>query len=364
MLADMLSRLAVVAAILLVASTASADPAAWSSSFDPKAVASHHATPTDSVMVVGAGDVSPARDEAAAALLNAYQGSGAKVALDAKALGDVSTLSDPEIVQRAANQPVVRIAVVRIYGASPATAVVAVYDKTGAPVTSFVTTEGTALPGRSTEAHATAVGGVSKETIDAVDDAKKKSVEATQEKEKKGSEAFDREFLWPESGGRVRGRQLQPVDDLEFYKLVGRQDLIEKYEGRGAVKTGLMIGGGIASIVGVVIMWKGLDTDCADSTDEYEVCEPSFSGFLTGMGVTAAGVAVFTIGASLPRDTVPAYVRRDLALAYNAKLRKEAGLPDDYTPSRLSHRRERGEPVRLSPYVGPAGGGLVLQGRF
>ena len=108
----MRSRFLAAVAVLLTASTAAADPAAWKTSFDPAAVTSQHATATESVLVVGAGEASAGRDEAVTALIGAYRTGGVKVVLDAQALGDVGALSDPEIVQRAKAQPVKRVAVV------------------------------------------------------------------------------------------------------------------------------------------------------------------------------------------------------------------------------------------------------------
>lgn len=153
----------------------------------------------------------------------------------------------------------------------------------------------------------------------------------------------------------------------EFYKIVGRTDLVEAYEARRN-------GGLAASIVGVgVALGGGLIAFTKGTADsEFGTCNIQSPGYaqclaaedarndqaardakkwvFVSIGVMAAGTVISLVGLYYYRHPNPIGDREahDLADQHNAKLRAKHGLPA----------------VSVSPYADENGGGLAVAGRF
>jgi len=373
-------RPAAVALLLLLAAAAPAlaDPAAWQTSFGAAAVASHHPGKLDAVVVVGAGAAGADRDEAAGALVTAYKDGGrARLVLDAQPLGDVSGLSDPDILARAGALAVSHVAIVRVLDstAGEPTAMVAVYTRKGAPVTSFIATAGTPLPAKETVEPRGASAGISQTTVDNVTSAK----ETTRTEQANAKTEFDQGFIWFDDfivvngyGGTVghgaiayQGVAKRVLDGEEFYRAVGRDDLAEGYQTRRNTKIGVAIAGGAIAIGGFVYAFNHDDCGDFDSPTWSECEDGNLNTTLLGIGVSTAGMAVAGIAFLIPSHPASLSERRQLAIDHNARLRGELHLDEDYMPRRFKAEADATfSDVRIAPYAAPGGGGLVVGGRF
>ncbi len=135
----------------------------------------------------------------------------------------------------------------------------------------------------------------------------------------------------------------------EFYKLMGRPDLVDGYNRR----RNLMIGGAVVAGLGYATM-IGLFATFPD------VGSDSWKGHFT-LTTAAFGVAfvstwwtIYYYGRPHPIDVDDA---KRLADAYNQGLRRQLGLP-------VAARQPLLRDLRLAPYVGGDSGGLVLAARF
>jgi hypothetical protein len=375
----MSTRIAPLAAcLLLVAATAHADPVAWSKSFDPAAVASQHPAQMQSVVVVAGGDASPARDQAVEALMSAYRVSGrAALVMGAQALGDLSALPDAGIVARAAALPISHVAIVRVFASSDgaAAAVVTVYDKAGASVTSFAATEGAALAAKEASTER-ASAGISQVTADTITTAKSRARDSVDQ----ARTSFDDTFIWFQDflvvnqygavgGGAIayQGRSKRVLDPQQFYRAVGRDDLADRYTTRRNVRVGVILGGTALSLAALVYGVTGDSCDYpydggAGELDDYYRCEDdSRNRLVWGVGVSMVGTLAATVAWLVPSHPVSLSSRRRLAIDHNARLRSQLGLDSEYMPRLFKARLTD---VRITPYAAPGGGGLVLGGRF
>jgi len=134
------------------------------------------------------------------------------------------------------------------------------------------------------------------------------------------------------------GRRLSPK---EYYKLIGRPDLVEALHRRNASGKRLAIGGGILYVAGITLGAIGA------SADRDEVTR-GVVGITGGIGAICVGTILVSVGLyrafTPPISTAEA---QDLGRAHNRKLREKYGLP-----------------VAVSPYVDASGGGLSVAGRF
>jgi hypothetical protein len=142
------------------------------------------------------------------------------------------------------------------------------------------------------------------------------------------------------------GRALEPV---EFYRLVGRDDLAVAYRHRRIVK-----------IVGYVIGSAGMVTGLALGALNERDCSMCTDGLVVPALLAAGGgVAGLTLGIYLERNPHPIdeAEARTLADQYNQQLRSRYGLPPVAATA-------PGRDAALIPYVTGRVGGLALRVRF
>jgi hypothetical protein len=160
-----------------------------------------------------------------------------------------------------------------------------------------------------------------------------------------------------------RGAVDQELDPLEFYRIVGRDDLAASYQRRQV----LMFGSYVVATFGVVI---GMDLQltakpafsaCASlpSTQQAQCQldhEPSNLPALIGAGV---GLGAAMVGTYLYRHLQPIdeSEARSLAALYNHQLIRQLGGPG-------VARRPAIRDLTLRPYVARDDTGLVLSARF
>jgi hypothetical protein len=335
----LLSLLAVLAVTAAAGPLRAAPAADWSAAFAPAAVAANLPSGVNSYIVVGAGPVSPDLHGAATAMEGALRKSGrAGLVMNAAGLGSVEALDDAAIVGRCAALPVAWIAVVRVF-AGPSEAqpqvVVTLYDKKAQVRSAFSGSAGP--PAANTAAPAEGLG-VSPAAVAGVSDV----VRATGGDGNAGREKYDREFLsMIDNGDSVlafQGKYRRPVELPEFYRLIGRADLAESYEGKRNLKWLLGVGGLATLGIGFAM--------AAD--------DPGAPALV----VVTLGATAATVGVVLPNgvgDQLPAV--RESVERYNQGLKKKLELATRPAPP-------AGPRWVMAPFASGRGGGLALGGSF
>jgi len=349
------------------------------------------------VVVVPAGEEAEASADAARSLLEALRGSGkARLVMDARVLGSVGALDDEAIVRKAAKLPVQLVAVVRVFTTedAPDTVVVTFYKKGGKATAALSTERGKATASLNEDAagqgvSSKAAGAVSKVLGEKGDKPRTPAFDKPEDKSPVGQYkrrhiGFSR-FKWIGRGGVEEESWGEPylgdgknsLELLNFYGLVGQQEMIDRYHLRGRFKLGLIISGTVTAVAGVIMVFVGAIP--AAMTD-YENCisEASWGGcdewgkhdadwtvFGVGMGSLAVGIGAMVVGIVLDRRPTTREEEYRFAAEHNRALRKKLGLPDkpDEDLPRESQQGAQATPPRvaLSPIFSSQGGGLGMR---
>jgi hypothetical protein len=163
------------------------------------------------------------------------------------------------------------------------------------------------------------------------------------------------------------GKFKKPLDGAAFYEKLGRQDLVQSYESRSRLRTGLMIAGVAVAAGGIAYATIGMASnhlDCGNlSSPGFSACVAHGANFdatplIIGGVVTLVGGGVFLGGASINPDPVDVVQMRQLAEQYNESLRGNAMNSDPEPASGPSSPEVR---LAVSPVLGGSGGGLQLE---
>lgn len=142
----------------------------------------------------------------------------------------------------------------------------------------------------------------------------------------------------------VAKARLQPD---AFYQLVGRNDLVDKYQRRRTTMLGLMWGGGVVALGSALVGIASLE---ADSEKISRLQAGALVGVCVGLAAVATGRYLQT---SL--EPISDSEARAIAEQYNKRLRRSLGLP-------LSARMRRD--VHVLPYVSGRDAGLAIATAF
>jgi len=161
-----------------------------------------------------------------------------------------------------------------------------------------------------------------------------------------------------------QGKYKRPLAGVDFYRAIGRGDLVKQYEDRAALKTGLMVGGGLAVLAGLitasVVASSQVTTYPSIPPGSFEVptcsastaIDPAFGW--VAMGSIVAGGIVFISGAGIDPDPVGTVGKRQLAETYNRELWQ-----------RLSTEPHADAvDVHVVPHLEKGGAGLSIAVRF
>jgi len=342
------SRLAYTCALLaILTAPAAASSGGWASTFGAPSVVTTVAA--QKVLVVS---VDAASRPAASALIAALRQAGLALVMDHRALGDVAALRDIDIVKRASNLPVERVAVVRDYGGS---IVVSLYASDGTPKGSLTGKAGQpAVAGKDAYAGAAPPASRPKEpdvklTLPARPGP---SVQLLREYERKAIHWKDGirvvQTEYGVSSSRIEtvhlGRYGKALSPGEFYDAVGRSDLADEYRTNNGLKWGLGMGLGAALVIGGLVWMVSpvFDDEPGDTK------APLIGGsVLMGLGLTGVMVALF-----LNVDKHDIGDKKRMSDGYNDQLRRRMGIP------------ERVPRLSVAPVVGPHGAGAALFGRY
>jgi len=273
----------------------------WSSTFLPDRLASHLPEGDKlSLLVVPGG---PESAEAAQELQAALRGTGrVELVMDDAPLGSAARMEDAAIVQRAANQPVNAVVVVRVFrsGAEPPTAVVAAYDRRGAAAFGFSARAGAPMDAAAT-VQRTAGQRASEEVAEiarAASDAYDQKMVGIQEFYSMGFFGLGRSVGYAQP---YLGKYKREIGWEHFYEITGHKDLAARLAAGRVLKNVL----GIVAFVGVpgalvVLLF---------------VNQP------LGIAIGAAAVVCWVLGYVIDPQPASLEERKKIADDYNASLR-------------------------------------------
>jgi hypothetical protein len=160
------------------------------------------------------------------------------------------------------------------------------------------------------------------------------------------------------------GKYKRPLVGADFYRAVNRPDLVKQYEDRAALKTGLIVGGGLTALAGMIaatVMASSQATTCTPITPgsfAMPTCttpgpvDPAL-GWLAVGGIVTGGV-VAIVGAGINPDPVGDVGKRELAEAYNRDLWQRLN----------TEPHADAVDVHVVPQIGKDGGGVSVAVRF
>jgi hypothetical protein len=160
------------------------------------------------------------------------------------------------------------------------------------------------------------------------------------------------------------GKYKRPLVGADFYRAVNRPDLAKQYEDSAALKTGLIVGGGLTALAGMIaatVMASSQTTTCTPITPgsfSMPTCttpgpvDPAL-GWLAVGGIVTGGV-VAIVGAGINPDPVGDVGKRELAEAYNRDLWQKL----------TSEPHADAVDVHVVPQIGKDGGGVSVAVRF
>jgi hypothetical protein len=114
-----------------------------------------------------------------------------------------------------------------------------------------------------------------------------------------------------------------PLNETEFYKTVGRADLADEHESLESKKTGLLVGGGVTTALGVGLSFVGLLGGGADGK------MPQVAIGVSGLAAILAGTGAIIWGATVDTHPVSASDARGLGDKHNADLANTLGVKAD-----------------------------------
>jgi hypothetical protein len=353
----------------------------WADSFEPKTLASYLDSNGLSVMVAAAGERSGDAKEAAKALISGLRATGkTTLVTDDEALGDLSGLSDDQIVTKARSTPASVVVVIRVYpGAAgkPAGAVASFHDaRSGRSLSTFSLAEGAPLGAwvAGSAAPVTASGPPVAPPPSQAPDAER---------------AFEERGIWPEGetvvgfnryGSEVvriwtvftRGRYGPVLEGADLYDYLGRADLAHSYRARRATRLGLLLGGFLVAAGGAAIFAVGFASagPCTTIDSNTGKCTANQSGnpTLMAVGGSLAGVGIVTglVGALI--DPWPASRGETMQMIdqFNQGLRNGGASLDTHSQPESESESDGASPlpVQLGVFALPNGGGLSLAMRL
>ncbi len=362
-----------------VAPTTATQPApAWGATFEPGAVGSYLGDKKENVMVVGATSLSAPAAEALRAAMRASKRGG--LIMDAQAIGATEGLDDKTIVERAKTQPVAQIVIVRVFDGGPdepPSTLLAFYRPDGTVITTITGTAGTAIASFGAPVASAPVPTETVEPVPEVEAPKveaKKEVEATSDAQAK----YDAESLvfenWAGGGAQPGAARLSNITQGKFgldvrgaklYEIVGRDDLLQQYRTRRAIRFGVGIPValiGVAALsVGAALLVHNLNAEPPNfgADDPLGLGRSRVPGPLSDAGAAAilgagAGLCLGGIIFAIAFRSHPIGRAKAVELmdTYNKGLRKKYGLGDPQAR------------LRLMPTIGARHTGLAIGGRF
>jgi hypothetical protein len=382
----------------------------WSSALTEHTVSPHVRGTDQTVLVVAAGEKTPALDQAAMALKDALRRSPSiKLVIGDEALGDLSGLDDAAIVRKASTQPVTQVIVLRVFPGRTTEepgAVVTAYAKQGDVLESF-----TVLLQAQTGTQASSAGGgtvpfagsapaagsalaasgpPAGATPATATSSSAETSAAEAQFQERSVRVKDRVGLLSHSVG-YRGSHDEALRWPEFYTYIGQPEAAHKARVRRAVKTGLVVGGLGAAGAAIVVPLALMRDPNAEARKKCNPVPPRYDGDKAACKsvvywdtmlqntpydmvlayVPFIGVAFAVTPLALKADPTPRKERARMVEEFNQKLWRDLGLPDSSQPGATSepptrYPREQVASFELlgGPWVGYQSVGWSFTGVF
>lgn len=281
-----------------------------------------------------------------------------EVAMADDTIGDLSTATDEEIVERSVQVGVIRVLIVRVFaeaGGKEWTAVATLYNEKSEVVAGLSRTREETI---ATDGDTTADEGVSTRTLAIVDEVEKEAVK----KIKKARGEYNRKYIWYESWYRYKkdtgtvvrrwivpyqGKYKKPLKGSNFYKTLERPDLAREYRKRIGIIAGLVGGGAAVSGAGLSVFFtgysKGRNADdcleygynpasnlsCKEKVSENEDISQKMK--ISGGIVAGAGLLIMSSALFVNPHPISTSDAREMVDLYNKKLKEDLGLEDTET---------------------------------
>jgi len=158
-----------------------------------------------------------------------------------------------------------------------------------------------------------------------------------------------------------QGRYRQKLDEDDFYKLVNRNDLANSYEGRRALKVGLIVAGVAVVVGGMAYGAANFGCDLAPGDPRFSSeCVQKTWPLTVMIASIVGGGALATSAFFVNTHPVEPHDLRRLADEYNQDLRRKLGSP----PAKPTITAERSATFGLQPFASAHGGGLTVAATF
>ncbi len=153
------------------------------------------------------------------------------------------------------------------------------------------------------------------------------------------------------------GRYKTPLLGVEFYEVIGREDLASAYRARN-IRRGVFMFSGMALMIGGGLwVFTAPSPDVHSSFDEFSRrMSAQDDAARTGAIIAAGGLLVFGVGAFTNPHPVDVAEMRRLADEYNERMRNTLGLSAE-----SGGPADEGDEPRFSFRAAPASGGAVAQ---
>lgn len=348
----------IICGILLLLTSFSVAAQTWKGSFTMEKVKTHIKN-QDKIIIVAAGEEDAELGKATKALLQAAKKTGvAALVMDASPLGDISGLSDKEIVKKTKDLGVNTVFIVRYFDPQ---IVITIYDRKGKSVGGITAEKGVPIAEGSIQ-HSSS-DGIDSDAAGAVSDVVSDIEDSNQEYEDKyigyqGWIGVNQYGQAVATGGYYYlGKNKKPLGLLDIFNVLERQDLIDYYKEKKKIRMILGLTGGGVAIFGLSFIIAGAVRMSKNGIfDDEELDSASKAYFALGTILTAGGIATATAGLFIRKTKLSNDEVRGLIDEHNKKLKRDLGI------SKMQKKIDF--EWNASPYFTPGGGGMILSMSF
>jgi hypothetical protein len=365
----------------LLLTSLSVNAQSWKGSFTLERVKTYIKN-QDKIMIVAAGEEDIELERATKTLIKAARKTGvAGLVMDNSPVGDVSNLSDREIIKKAKDLGVNKIFVVRYFEPQ---IVITIYDRKGKSIGGITAEKG--VPIASGSIHHSSSDGVDGNAAGAVSDVVSEIENSSQEYEDKyigyqGWVGINQYGQTVATGGYYYlGKNKKPLGLLEIFQVLERQDLIDYYKEKKKLRMILGATGGGIALIGIsfyiaagvqgvkVYDFRSSSESEFESEYGYEDPVPADDGkakkaetkrnayLAVGTVLTVSGAAIATAGLFIRKTKLSNDEVRNLIDKHNKKLKRDFGI------SKMQKKTDF--EWNTSPYFTYGGGGMILSMSF
>ncbi len=309
----------------LLPGIASAQSDAWSTSFESDNL--DELVDSNRVIVISA---TPEAAEASQALVDALRERGLELVMTDEALGETSALSDQQLVDKGMKRPVDGVVIVRVYPSKSApTAVITHTFGDGFVSASIVAGQPPRIQAaqdhaakskeRDPRAEHEADARSRAQALAASLPERSRAIVDERQALQRGKYQREKIVYRDEPWSFHLGAFEKPLAPEAFYQTIRREDLADTYASNVGLKTGVLVGSGVATALGLGLMFVGI----VPAFDDQDI-----NWLITGLGIgsSAFGMGGIIWGATLETHPVDEARARQLADEHNAILRNEYGV--------------------------------------